>query len=126
MGLFYHITFRIYQVGMKSGLLKKFDPFTLACNHMVIQGIYAVGLFGLLELQIQRSIEINEYLLSVIMAVVIIFSNYYFIKITGLEKLKHNFMKNGKNRKLIFDIIMVCYVVSAFLLINYVRTRKAI
>lgn len=124
MQLYYHITFRIYQLGKSLGL-KKFDPFTLACYHGIILGIYSVILIGIIKIRIQL-FEINVYFFSILLALGIILSNYYIIKLTGLQKLKSKFSSEGKYRKLVYDSMMICYVVAAFVLINYVRNKNAI
>lgn len=124
MQLYYHITFRIYQLGKNLGL-KKFDPFTLACYHGIIIGIYIVSLIGIFQSKI-NTIKTNEYFFSVLLALAIILSNYYIIKLTGLEKLKYGFANEGKHRKWIYDFIMIFYVVAAFVLINYVRNKNAL
>lgn len=75
MQLYYHITFRIYQLGKKLGL-KKFDPFTLACYQGIILGVYTVSLIGIFELR-SKIIENNEYFFSILVALSIIISNYF-------------------------------------------------
>lgn len=124
MQFYYHITYRIFQLSVKMGLTK-FDPFTLACYHTIIMGMYAVSILGIFK-SIKHISDSSQYVFSLIMAITIILSNYFVIKKIGEAGLKINYRSETKIVSIGLDILMICYVVFAFVLINFVRSKNAL
>lgn len=112
--MYQHITFRIYQLGKILGL-NKFDPFTLACYHGIIMSIYVINIIDLsvLKMSIEKDFE---YFLSILIALGIILANYFLIKHIGFKSLLEKFEAKSRSIKFVFDILMIVYIVFAFVL----------
>lgn len=111
-------------MGRRFGL-KKFDPFTLACYHGLIQIGYLVGGLGILEMEIGK-LNYDNYILSITFAVLLIGLNFSIIKKIGIIRLESEFRAERKTIKIILDILIMFYIVAAFILINYVRSKNAV
>lgn len=119
MKLYYHATFRIYLLGAKLGL-KKFDPFTLACYHSLIQIGYMFGIIGMLERNF-KTFSYDKYILSLTLAVMLIGGNYMLIRKIGKDRLELKFFHQSKYVKSVLDLLIFLYVFGVFFFINYSR-----
>ena len=112
--MYQHITFRIYQLGKILGL-NKFDPFTLACYHGIIMSIYVINIIDMdvLKTNVEKD---YEYFISILIALGLILANYFIIKHIGFKSLLEKFEGKSRSLKLVFDVLMIVYIVFAFLL----------
>jgi hypothetical protein len=102
--------------------LKKFDPFTLAVYHTLVQGGYLVAVIGLLNIRLTNyDLNTNSYIFSLLAAFILIGINFYLIKGVGIERLTKFFGEESRFVKGALDVLMICYVIFVFVLINYTR-----